>query len=72
MNVGGQNFCSALIPMSLPASKEKQHDSRSQRLKHQLATVNEASIASAKFHSLFLSLFHFIPSHHYCSEINPG
>lgn len=55
MNVRGQNACSALIPMSLPAGKEKHHDSRSQRLKHQLATVNEASLASAKFPPLFCS-----------------
>lgn len=66
LNVRGQNVCTALIPMSLPAGKEKHHDSRSQRLKHQLATVNEASLASSKFLlSLFLplSLFHFLPSH---------
>ena len=48
MNIGGQNVCSALIPMSLPAGREKHRDSRSQRLKHQLATVNEASLASTK------------------------
>lgn len=63
MNVRGQNVGSALIPMSVPAGKEKHHDSHSQRLKHQLATVNEASLASVKFLPLFLSLFHFLPSH---------
>lgn len=51
----GQNVCSALIPMSLPAGKEKHHDSHSQRLKHQLAAVNEASLAS-KFLPLSPSL----------------
>lgn len=74
MNVGGQNVCSALIPPTLPAGKEKYHDSRSQRLKHQLATVNEASLASAEFLALSLSLS--LPSitllFHYCSDINPG
>lgn len=56
MYVRGQNICFALIPMSLPAGKEKHHDSRSQRLKHQLATVNEASLASDKLLPLFFSL----------------
>lgn len=57
MNIGGQNVCSALIPVSLPAGKERHHDNHSQRLKHQLATVNEGSLASTKCLSLFLSLF---------------
>lgn len=72
MNVRGQNVCSALIPMSLPAGKERHHDNHSQRLKHQLATVNEGSLASTKFLSLFLSLSPFTLLFHYCSDINPG
>lgn len=57
--------------MSLPAGKEKHHDSRSQRLKHQLATVNEASLASAKFLPL-LFCTSFTLLFHYCSDINRG
>lgn len=37
---------SALILGILSAGTEKHHDSRSQRLKHQLATVNGASLGS--------------------------
>lgn len=74
MNIGGQNVCSALIPMSFPTGKEKHHDSRSQRLKHQLATVNEASLASAKSPPPFFS-HSFAPTfflsqllYYYCTD----
>lgn len=56
MHVRGQNVCSTLIPMSLPAGKEKHHDSRSRRFKHQLAAVDEGPLASTKFLPLFISL----------------
>lgn len=59
-NVCRRNVCSTEIPLSLLAGKEKHHDNRSQRLKHQLAAANEASLASAIFPTISLSCSTFL------------
>lgn len=62
MNVCRRNVCSAEIPLSLLAGREKHHDNHSQRLKHQLAAANEASLASAIFPTISLSCSPFFSS----------
>lgn len=62
MNVCRRNVCSAEIPLSLLAGREKHHDNHSQRLKHQLAAANEASLASAIFPTISLSCPSFFSS----------